>query len=526
MINKERSNMKELTRRQFLAFLGGGTAVVACGAIAPYWSVAATGGFNLPFTPVRLPHPLPIYTTNKNFLGAAIGSGSVLDPDSRPELARYTVLDDVVVPPEFERYVILAWGDRIFPNSNDYVGYNHDYTGYVPLAGENEGLLWVNHEYVSYPFSEIAPETPTGLVGNSFEAVIGFPLPKDSAGVPVKNREFLGECLYNVGGTVARIIRDRPFGQFQVVLGDERNRRIHGLSGLAINARRADAYSKVTAWGARPHQTGDEKYLIGTGPAANEVFERVNADGLANRIIGTAFNCSGDTTRWGTFISTEENFQGSSLFFVGVTEDVRPDGSQTDYIAGTTGAEFGLIGEKYGWILEIDPRDPRSRAKKHTALGRFRHENVAMRVVAGEPLVVYSGDDRRGGHVWKFVSNGAVHDRNAPNNSKLLEDGTLFVARFNPDGTGLWIPLVLATPTHPNVPSEIGSVQKAKEGMIDRNGLVKLPRRNGIAGQTVDGGAFNVDTTNEATVLPAYRGKTLADFYGSQGAILVCVPRR
>jgi len=55
---------------------------------------------------------------------------------------------------------------------------------------------------------------------------------------------------------------------------------------------------------------------------------------------------------------------------------------------------------------------------------------------------------------------------------------------------------------------------------------VRLPemgvtKRNGIAGETTDGGLFNVETTNEATALPPYQGKKLSDFYTSQGAVLV-----
>jgi hypothetical protein len=257
---------------------------------------------------------------------------------------------------------------------------------------------------------------------------------------------------------------------------------------------------------------------VGTGPAAADVFPR-SADGLGNRIIGTAFNCSGATSTWGTVLSGEENFQGSSAFFVGVTEDVKPDGTQTGYLAGTTGAEFGLVGEKYGWIVEVDPTSD-APAKKHTALGRFRHENLALRTLQGRPLVAYMGDDRRGGHVWKFVSGGLIHDGKKKANSGLFEDGTLYVARFHPDGTGEWIPLSLSTSTNPLAPSVIASEELAALGSAQVNGRIKLPRRAGIAGQTVDGGAFNVELGNEAAVLPQYRGKTLGHFYSTLGAAL------
>jgi secreted PhoX family phosphatase len=124
-------------------------------------------------------------------------------------------------------------------------------------------------------------------------------------------------------------------------------------------------------------------------------------------------------------------------------------GSQTSYIEGTTGETFGLVGEKYGYMVEINA-DPTIPTRKHTALGRFRHENATIRAEAGNRLVVYMGDDRRGGHTWKFVSDGFVSNPGDPNNSRLLESGVLYAAKFNSDGTGSWIPLFLNTPTNPS----------------------------------------------------------------------------
>ena len=508
--------MNELSRRSFLQFVGGSVALVALDPVVNASKALAAPGL-LPFTPVRLPHSLPIYTVVSSFLASDLnGAGSVLPADSSPDLPTFTVIDDVVVPPEYERYVIVAWGDRVFPNRDDYVGYNHDYTAYIPIDGEDEGFLYVNHEYLSYPISGFAPETPGDLANRwaTFRGVVGFDLPA------TKDRELLGEFLYNVGGSIVRI-RKRGSGEYRAVRRDSANWRIHGLSGLGINKNRSDAYQGVTAWGATAHQAGDNDYLIGTGPAVKDVFEGVNADGLGNKIIGTIANCSGGTTPWGTVLSAEENFQGTKTFFVGVTEPVLPNGSQTSYTDETVGKEFGMVGEKYGWIVEIDPARPNWRARKHSALGRFRHENIALRVDKGAQLIAYMGDDRRGGHVWKYVSRGKVGNESANGNSRLFEEGTLYVAKFDAtNGTGKWIPLVPTTLTDPNKPSDLGSVQKSKEGAIDRKGAVPLPKRNGIAGQTTGGGLFVIDTDNELTALADYQGRTLANFYPTQGAIL------
>ncbi|MBD2775550.1 PhoX family protein [Iningainema tapete] len=507
--------MSNLSRRQVLLFFAGSAgAVLVDQVLGNAASVVEAKTIPLSFTPVRLPHPLPIYREYKNFLPIAFGQGNIIEASANVKLPSYNVLDDVIVPPQYERYVIVGWGDRVFPNTEEYFGYNCDYTGFVPINGSNDGYLWVNHEYVSYPFSGLAPEAPTDVqaLPGTFAAVIGREFPT------TRNLEVDGEFLYNLGGSIVRISRSNDNSRFAVVR-DPKNRRLHGLSGLGINKERTDGYQDVTSWGSLSYQQGDDNYLIGTGPTAEEVFP-LSADGLGNKIIGTAYNCSGGTTPWGTILSAEENFQGATAFFVGVTESVKPDGTQTGYTDSTTGKTFGLVGEKYGWMVEVDPADPDFRPRKHTWLGRFRHENIAMRAEAGRKLIGYMGDDRRGGHTWKFVSTGTIDSPTDKNNSQLWEDGTLYVARYNPNGTGEWIPLLLNTATNPITPSVISSVEFAALGSAQTNGLLKLPRRNGIAGQTVDGGAFNCDRTNEATALSDYQNKTLSDFYTTQGAVL------
>lgn len=524
--------MTNFSRRQILAFFGGSAVTTALSPLVGGAIGNAVLGTEqaiaseppLGFTPVRLPHALPIYQNTPSYLATGIQQGTILPQVKAFEqmhLNQYTVVDDLVVPPEFERYVITRWGDRVFPNSDEYVGYNCDYTGFVPLNGSNnDGYLFINHEYVGYPISRFAPDTPSDITAEFQEAgpavIPGFPT--------TMGRALSGEFLYNQGGTVIRIQKKNGY---YTVIRDGLNRRIHGLSGLGINANRKDSYKTVTRWGNKSYQIGDQNYLLGTGPAASQVFP-LSSDGLGNQIIGTAYNCSGGTTPWNTFLSAEENFQGGGAFFVGVTESVGPNGTQTGYSSGTTGAEFGLVGEKYGWMVEIDPTNPGQRSRKHTALGRFRHENIAFRVESGKKLVAYMGDDRRGGHTWKFVSNGTVSNPNSKSNSKLFEDGILYVAKFNPgndprrpnEGTGEWIPLTLNTATNPIAPSVLASTELSAIGVAQRNGRLPLPRRNGIAGQTRDGGSFNCDLLNEKTALKDYKGKKLSNFYTSQGAVL------
>ncbi len=51
------------------------------------------------------------------------------------------------------------------------------------------------------------------------------------------------------------------------------------------------------------------------------------------------------------------------------------------------GSAFGLAGNKYGWMIEVDPANPDDYGTKHTWLGRYRHEAVGIRAQANQPLV-------------------------------------------------------------------------------------------------------------------------------------------
>jgi len=257
----------------------------------------------------------------------------------------------------------------------------------------------------------------------------------------------------------------------------------------------------------------DGRYLKATGPAV-EIFRKQKGlgytDKLGDRIIGTFNNCAGGTTPWGTVFSAEENFQNF------VPEPVMSDGtsldpskkkfSKDDGELNGVGNVFGLAGNKYGWMVEIDPANPNDYGTKHTWLGRYRHEAVGVRAEADKPLVFYSGCDRRGGHLYKFVSKGIIKDIKDKANSQLLKSGMLYAAKFNPDGTGSWIALQTSTHINPHKLDELAGK------------MLPLPQRP-------EGGVFKATKEEEITAFKS-KFKTLGDLYvGSdrekQGAILI-----
>ncbi len=92
---------------------------------------------------------------------------------------------------------------------------------------------------------------------------------------------------------------------------------------------------------------------------------------------------------------------------------------------------------RFGWVVEIDPFDPQSKPRKHTALGRFKHEGANVIVARDGRVVAYMGDDERFDYLYKFVSDKKFMPGKSSvarrHNLTLLESGTLYVAKIERD---------------------------------------------------------------------------------------------
>jgi uncharacterized protein len=480
-----------LKRRDFLLFISAGFGTVALD----------------PFKVGQRPQPLQIESAAAapppnaasilNFeavLGPMPLETSRLTPSQQiAKYSRFTVVDDLVLPKGFAYDVIAAWGDKV---GDSHFGYNNDFLAFFETKN-NQGYLSVNFEYISaVPWLENA------------ETVLGRSFPFTAAQAALQT---LGE-----GGVNAYALADTDPLKAQIREICKAALTDQGLGIIAIQKREnkwvrtpSDADRRITGISG----LDDDRYLAATGPAT-PVFRKTTGlgylDRLGDRIIGTFGNCAGGQTPWGTVLSAEENFQ------VQVPEPVYPDGTPFDpkEVLFSFGEEelvgqgnvFGLAGNKYGWIVEVDPANPKDFGTKHTWLGRYRHEAVGVRVVAGKKLAFYSGCDRRGGHIYKFVSNAVVKDPKDKANSRLLSDGMLYAAKFNPNGTGRWLPLSVKTLVNPDLPT------------VHAGAMLPLPKRP-------EGGiALINDDADIATFKQNY--KTLGDLYqGSaiekQGAILI-----
>lgn len=326
----------------------------------------------------------------------------------------------------YNAQVLLRWGDPITADAPDFdvmnqtaaaqlrqFGYNNDYVGFTALNEEGtRGLLCVNHEYTNEEvmFPGLGRQDRADFVGMTPELI---------------DIEMAAH-----GGTVVEIAQGTD-GSWALVKDSPRNRRITPL----------------------------DTDMTFSGPAAGHDRMKTNADPEGMTVIGTVNNCAGGMTPWGTYLMAEENFHG--YFWSDVVDaDGKPDVS--GHADAMSKKRYGVPGRWYawgkyhdrwnidvepnepnrwGWIVEVDPRDPGAAPIKHTALGRFRHEGAETTVSADGKLVIYSGDDNRFDYQYKYVSAGTVTG-NEGFGSSLMSDGTLYVARFDEDGTVTWLPLV------------------------------------------------------------------------------------
>ncbi|MET0534572.1 MAG: PhoX family phosphatase, partial [Steroidobacter sp.] len=196
------------------------------------------------------------------------------------------------------------------------------------------------------------------------------------------------------------------------------------------------------------------------GPARGSSLLRTKDDPSGSRALGTMSNCAGGKTPWGTYLTAEENIQDyfGTLDQLKARADVDPFiieshrrfrmwKDQCLYNWHVADARFDLAQTptepfRFGWIVEIDPLDPAATPVKRTALGRFAHEGASPVIAKDGRVAVYMGDDDKFEYVYKFVSGGRFDANNRAANRQLLDQGSLYVARFDASGKGQWLSLV------------------------------------------------------------------------------------
>lgn len=323
--------------------------------------------------------------------------------------------DRLVVPPGYVAAALAPWGEPIGVPGNMpawrsdagntaadqavQMGMHHDGIHYYPLDGSRRGLLVMNHEYVD-----------DGLL--------------HADGLKTWSAEKVRKSQAAHGIAVIEVAQGAG-GAWQVVRPSRFARRI----------------------------TANTPFSIG-GPAAGHAMMRTAADPAGRTALGTFNNCASGMTPWGTYLSGEENFR--NYFAAGENLDAhqrRWGLTRNAFFRWPEHDErFDAVKNpnepnRFGWVVEVDPMDPNSTPVKRTALGRAAHEGAWVAVTRDGRAVVYSGEDARNEYIYKFVSRDRIRPAGngltaAQANRELLDHGTLYVARFDADGTGSWLPLV------------------------------------------------------------------------------------
>ena len=396
------------------------------------------------------------------------GGSSSTAPDSLilPRLnftaVNKAISDRITVPAGYTATVIYSTGDSLDAAVSDYkndgtddnfarrAGDHHDgmhffglsTTGSPDNASNDRALLVMNHENISGTVQFMHPNGQTNAAANA------GPRPEAEA---IKEIDAHGVSIIELRKTA---------GKYGYIKSSTFNRRVTSATLMEL-----------------------------TGPARGSAFTKTRFSPNGTQTRGTVNNCGNGYTPWGTYLAAEENWAGyftrgadtairtqkdnSALLRNGIgasrtgnnrwSSVVPADATSTAFsrwditanpaMAADGTGDFRNAHNTFGYIVEIDPYNPVSVPAKRTALGRRANEGAwPSLAVVGRPLAFYIGCDSRGEYVYKFVSKKlwVAADANRADRmnvgSEYMDEGTIYAARFNADGTGTWLKLDLSNP--------------------------------------------------------------------------------
>jgi secreted PhoX family phosphatase len=388
-----------------------------------------------------------------------------------------SIADEVVVPEGYTAQVLVPWGDPVQPGGPAF-----RFDG-LNTADEQAEQFGMGHDGMHFfPFS-----ARRGLLAMNHEAV-------DNA------------IMFDA---------EPDWTDPQTVL---RSQNGHGVSISELELKRG-SWSQVRSKFARRITPNTPMML--TGPAAGHPSLQTTADPTGTAVLGTMNNCANGYTPWGTYLTCEENFNG---FFGSDDPAFVPTPLMTSYgIAAAAGIlwhradpRFDLAlnpneTNRFGWVVEIDPTAPRSTPVKRSALGRLKHENAAFTEAADGRAVVYTGDDERFQKLYKYVS-ARPWKKMLRQGTSPLDEGTLYVARFDSDGSGVWLPLTADT-----VPgyTDLASILIDTRGAAAAVGATPMDRPEWVAVHpTIAGLAYGTFTNNTARTTADPPNPRIANKFG------------
>ncbi|MBC7207884.1 MAG: PhoX family phosphatase [Methyloversatilis sp.] len=377
--------------------------------------------------------------------------------------------DGITVPSGYTARVLIAWGDAIGKTGPDA---NTHWNPATAMTTGRQLTTWGAHNdgMHLFPF----PGTGAGGIAND-------------RGLLVSNHEYVDPGLVANTTTYTTDVITKAMVDAQIAG--------HGVS--VIEVRKAGGEMKVQRPSAFARRITGATPCKVSGPAAGHALLKTAADPSGTTVLGTLNNCANGYTPWGTYLTCEENFNG----YFGTTaaklaaQPLTAHESRYGMSAGGFGYRWHEADprfdfretpnepNRFGWVVEIDPWNPNSVPVKRTALGRFKHEGAWTSVGADNKVAVYMGDDERNDYMYKFVCAKKMDTRNRAANRDLLDSGTLYVARFNADGSGQWLPLVWGQNglTAENGFADQGEVLIKSRQAADRLGATMMDRPEWVA---------------------------------------------
>ena len=412
-----------LSRRGALKGGIGATTAALLGGVG----LSACGGSD-DDTPAPAPAPTP---KSLNFAAVAKTNADTVTVPAGYQVSILHALGDPMM------FGDTSWSDAGTETAESYdrrIGDGHDGMYYFGLSDDGKfdanrsdrGLLCVNHEYVVAPYG-LHPAGSTK---------VGDQRPADEVEKEIRAH----------GVSVVEVKRKSGSNDMEMVRGSKYNRRVTSATEMDFG-----------------------------GPAAGnaKLVNKLSPDGKL--AFGMNNNCANGYTPWGTYLTCEENYlnvigraagddeQRSASEIVALKRYGLPAGRKNPYgwdtpdgeqyqrwnskVSGASAAEDHRNSfNTFGWVVEIDPFRLESKPVKRSALGRFNHEGAwPAPAKAGEPIVIYSGDDARNEYVFKFVSDAKWDPKDINGGTamgaKYLDKGKLYAAKFNDDGTGQWLEL-------------------------------------------------------------------------------------
>jgi secreted PhoX family phosphatase len=365
-------------------------------------------------------------------------------------------VDRLTVPSGYTATPLVPWGEPVGIPGN-MPAFKDDASN---SAAEQEVQMGMHHDGIHY-----------------------YPLDGSRRGLLVMNHEYTDDGLLHAGGMT-------PWTAEKV----KKSQAAHGVSVSEIELRDGRWTAVRPSIYARRF-TANTPFAIG-GPAAGHALMKTAADPAGKLALGTFNNCASGMTPWGTYLSGEENFAGYFSSADPPTAHERRWGIRRNgwgYRWHEHDERFDAVRNpnepnRHGWVVEIDPYDPKSTPVKRTALGRAAHEGAWVAVTKDGRAVVYSGEDARFEYIYKFVSRDRIKPAGAGKtaaqaNAELLDHGTLYVARFDAGGRGVWIPMVHGQGplTNANGFADPGEVVIKSRQASDVLGATKMDRPEWLA---------------------------------------------